>query len=92
MLPKTREAKTDKNKWFGHTTSLTPHLVPNCEVKSGQATSSTALGDLAGTGCAERFSFSACLHGILLLGMYFGFSIFPLQMKGNDATSQSQGH
>ena len=30
---------------------------PNCEVKSGQATSSTALGDYAGTGCAERFLF-----------------------------------
>ena len=43
--------------WFGHTTSYTPHLVPNCEVKSGQAISSTALGDYAGTGCAERFSF-----------------------------------
>ena len=43
--------------WFGHTTSLTPHLVPNCEVKSGQATSSTVLGDYTGTGCAERFFF-----------------------------------
>ena len=27
-------------------------------MKSGQATSSTALGDLAGTGCAEHFLFS----------------------------------
>ena len=26
-------------------------------MKSGQATSSTALGDYAGTGCAERFYF-----------------------------------
>ncbi|CAL6081580.1 Hypothetical_protein [Hexamita inflata] len=48
-----------RNCWFGHTTSSTPHLIPNCEVKSGQATSSTALGDYAGTGCAERFLFLA---------------------------------
>ncbi|CAL5970447.1 Hypothetical_protein [Hexamita inflata] len=25
------------NCWFGHTTSSTPHLIPNCEVKSGQS-------------------------------------------------------
>jgi hypothetical protein len=50
-----RTQEKRKNSWFGHTTRSTPHLVPNCEVKSGQATSSTALGDYAGTGCAERF-------------------------------------
>ena len=48
-------AKLDSYFWFGHTTSLTPHLVPNCEVKSGQAASSTTLGDHAGTSSAERF-------------------------------------
>ncbi len=53
------QPNSGKNCWFGHTTSSTPHLVPNCEVKSGQATSSTALGDLAGTGGDERFTFSA---------------------------------
>ncbi|CAL6108633.1 Hypothetical_protein [Hexamita inflata] len=56
----TRDAlEMQSNCWFGHTTSSTPHLIPNCEVKSGQATSSTALGDYAGTGCAERFLFLA---------------------------------
>ncbi|CAL6081992.1 Hypothetical_protein [Hexamita inflata] len=56
----TRDAlEMQRNCWFGHTTSSTPHLIPNCEVKSGQATSSTALGDYAGTGCAERFLFLA---------------------------------
>ncbi|CAL6081590.1 Hypothetical_protein [Hexamita inflata] len=58
--PGTRDAlEMQRNCWFGHTTSSTPHLIPNCEVKSGQATSSTALGDYAGTGCAERFLFLA---------------------------------
>ena len=44
--------------WFGHTTRDTPHLVPNCAVKSGQAACSTTLGDHAGTGGAERFFFA----------------------------------
>ena len=41
--------------WFGHTSGATPHLVPLCAVKAGQAACSTTLGDHAGTGCAERF-------------------------------------
>ena len=58
------DEKTRNYCWFGHTTSLTPHLVPNCEVKSGQATSSTVLGDYTGTGCAERFIFLNLYYNI----------------------------
>ena len=43
----------------------TPLLVPNNEVKLGQAVLSTMLGDLMGTDRGQRFSFSQG-HGVFL--------------------------
>ena len=61
-------------------------LVSNCKVKSGQATSSTAMGDLAGTGCAERFLF------ILVHRCCVGEKLYRTRRESNVQGLQNQPH